>query len=232
MNVAISIDYKKHILTGLLAPAFILISCFLVYLSFIAPYFYQLFFGEYNSKSSSSLLFLVAFTWLVFCIIPYILSIYICQLKPADIGLALPKKLKNTVILTGIAIALLVPFSYFFAGKIPFKLYYSLTEFSLFKFILLHITILPLYYLAEEFFFRGFFFLTLWRMWGWHSFWITDIIFTLAHLTKPIPELLLAIPASVVLNYLTLKTNSIYPAYVVHMLLGVLLNVMVYVNLY
>ena len=83
---------------------------------------------------------------------------------------------------------------------------------------------LPLYYFSEEFFFRGFLFLLLWKKVRWHSFWITDILFAAAHILKPGLEILLCIPASVIFNVLTLYSRSIVPALMVHLIVGMSLN--------
>jgi membrane protease YdiL (CAAX protease family) len=61
----------------------------------------------------------------------------------------------------------------------------------------------------------------------WHSFWITDVLFTFSHLGKPGMEILLCIPASVVFNCLTLGTRSFFPAAVVHFVLGTVLFLVV-----
>ena len=85
----------------------------------------------------------------------------------------------------------------------------------------------PFYYIGEECFFRGFLFLGLWRRVRWHSFWITDVLFTLAHIGKPGLEILLCIPASIIFNCLTLFTRSIVPAVIVHTIMGIMLSILV-----
>ena len=96
------------------------------------------------------------------------------------------------------------------------------------KFILVQLLILPPYYFCEEFFFRGFMFMGLWKKINWHSFWVTDIIFFYSHLGKPPLELIFALPVGIVLNYITLRTKSVYPAIIVHCIAGIFLNSLVY----
>jgi len=76
-----------------------------------------------------------------------------------------------------IGLAILLPWIIFFAHQTEFK-GYSFGTPTLPKYILILGVLFPLYYIGEEFFFRGFLFLGLWKRVGWHSFWITDIIFT------------------------------------------------------
>jgi membrane protease YdiL (CAAX protease family) len=140
--------------------------------------------------------------------------------KLSNLGMRMPQGKAKTVLLVILALAVLTP-SIYLLSKLPdFKSYYSLKHPSLLRMSLM-ITLLPLYYFAEEFFFRGFLFLGLWHRIGWHSFWITEIIFTLSHLHKPVIEILLCIPASVIFNCLSVYTRSFYPALMVHSSIGI-----------
>lgn len=147
--------------------------------------------------------------------------------KPlSHFGLQAPKK-NLSIMLICFFLALLMPYIYFFSQQKSFQLSYSWQHISLFNFLTINFLLMSVYYFAEEFFFRGFLFLSLWEKVRWHSFWITDIIFTLSHLGKPGLEVIFCIPVSIILNGVTLATRSIYPALIIHYSLGVFLNVLV-----
>jgi CAAX protease family protein len=148
-----------------------------------------------------------------------------------DIGIAWPKNKILTVILIIIALSILIPCMIFFAKQNAFQSY-SMGNMSIPTFTLIVTLLFPLYYIGEECFMRGFLFLGLWKRIGWHSFWITDVLFTLFHIGKPIPEVLLCIPASVIFNCLTLFTRSIVPAVIVHSIMGAALSTLVTYQLY
>lgn len=192
------------------------------------PYYYDLFFGVLDTKSMVGVSYIVATGFSSFFIIPWLICKYILKIKLSDVGLVLPKLTFYNGILTLCALSLMLPFAFYFASQPSLHRWYSLSHLHLMPFIFIVVVLQPLYYFAEEFFFRGFLFLTTWRYIGWHSFWVTDVMFYYAHTNKPIPELLLSIPASVLLNYIALKSKSVYPAMFVHGSMGILLNVLVY----
>src|SRR3990167_2372900 len=136
-----------------------------------------------------------------------------------DLGLRIPYIDATTAFLTAAAFIFFIPMVYFLLSSTNVKHFYALTQHSTSE-LWIMMALSPMYYFFEEFFFRGFLFLGLWRRVKWHSFWITDIIFTLSHVGKPMPEILACIPASIVFNILTLYTKSIYPAVLVHGYIG------------
>jgi membrane protease YdiL (CAAX protease family) len=203
-------------------------AALLIFLEMILPYFYNLYFGTYEALNNY--IYFLSYTYVCLLLVPYLVCTHWVKLTASDLGLQFPELTIKNIMMIVIAMGLLVPFSYIFSKQQAFQQYYSFGHISLLKFTLFQIFLLPCYYFAEEFFFRGFLFLSLWRLTGWHSFWITDIIFAYAHMFKPLPEIFLSIPASVIFNYLTLKTKSFYPAILVHGTLGIMLNVMVYTS--
>src|SRR3990167_4166366 len=60
---------------------------------------------------------------------------------------------------------------------------------------------------------------------GYHSFWITSLLFSFFHLTKPMPEILFAFLTSFLFCYLSLKTKSFIPAVIVHYFISLSLNI-------
>jgi membrane protease YdiL (CAAX protease family) len=197
----------------------------------MTPHLYTDYIGAFDSKSMSGFAYIILYSFLIMLLLPYLFSRIVLNANTRDTGWLIPAFNFKNVGLTILALLLMLPFSYLFSKQPQLKIYYSLNNLSIAAFLFVTIFLQPLYYLIEEYFFRGFMFLTIWRYVGWHSFWITDIVFVYAHISKPVPELLLSIPGSVILNYLTLKTKSFLPAVLVHTLLGGLLNILIYFQL-
>jgi uncharacterized protein len=84
-----------------------------------------------------------------------------------------------------------------------------------------------LYYVAEEFLFRGFLFWGLFRRVGVHSFWMTNLLFALLHVGKPAIEIPIAFLAGLLFSYITWRTKSFLPAAVLHFTLAIALNLLV-----
>lgn len=209
------------------APTLIALSIILVLFEFNAPVFYFLQFNRlFNTREMLSFSYLVAYTLLFLFLLPFLIRKYLSNASLRDLGLRFPENKKKTLLLITAALLLLIPVVFYSARFKSIQNVYSLRE-TPFYFLFFLLFAMPPYYFAEEFFFRGFLFLGLWKKIGWHSYWITEVIFTWAHLGKPPLELLLSFPAGMVLNYLTLHTRSIYPAMFVHFIMGALLTILV-----
>jgi membrane protease YdiL (CAAX protease family) len=72
-------------------------------------------------------------------------------------------------------------------------------------------------FVALEFFFRGFALFTLDRAIGKLSIFVLVVPYTMIHFGKPLPEVLGAVVAGVVLGYMALKTRSIWGGVAVHL---------------
>lgn len=202
----------------------------LIFLSFIFIFVeaflaivFSNYFGVFDQTKIFSLFFFLIYSMICFFVFPAALAKFLFKESLSEMGL---KKVDNPLkagILVSLFLFILIPYIIFCAHRSEFH-GYSLGHPSLIKFGLISISFFPLYYFAEEFFFRGFLFISFWKKVRWHSFWITDIIFTFSHIGKPGLEILLCIPVSVMLNILTLSTRSIYPAVIVHSTLGILLS--------
>ncbi len=177
-------------------------------------------------NQATSLIFYIVFSLLLFCTIPAVANKLVFQMDFKSLGLTFPEKKWSSLFLTLLAILIFVASFYFLAKHTDLKTYYTLKNPTFFQ-LMSMIFLFPIYYFAEEFFFRGFLFMGLWRRVRWNSFWITDIIFTLSHIGKPGIEILYCIPASVVFNALTLYSRSIYPAFITHFMLGIINIIMV-----
>ncbi|MBV8802706.1 MAG: CPBP family intramembrane metalloprotease [Gammaproteobacteria bacterium] len=187
---------------------------------------YAKYFGIFNIRNIPGMLFFSMYSLLWLGILPIAFNKWIRRETLYDIGIALPNNRLLAILLIIVALSLLIPFMIFFATQNTFQSY-AFGGLSTFQFIFIITFLFPLYYIGEECFIRGFLFLGLWKRVGWHSFWITDILFTLFHIGKPIPEVLLCIPASVIFNCLTLFTRSVIPAIIVHSTMGAVLSILV-----
>jgi len=158
----------------------------------------------------------------LFVALPLLVNKIILKQPISEIGLQIPKNKDRTVVLTILALAYSVPVFVYLTQHNSFQHYYRFGPTSPIFFISVQFFLFPVYYFAEEVFFRGFVFLTLLKRVGWHSFWISDVLFTMAHIGKPPLEILVSIPASILFNYITLRSRSILPSFFVHTCLGIL----------
>lgn len=208
------------------SPVLILYSISIIMLETDIVPIYTKWFGVFDTTHIAPLVFMIIY----FLLFSFGMSVFYIQFLMRkninDFGLRFPKNKKLAIALTASALLFLVPYITYCATKTSFH-GYSLGSPSIPKFMFITGVLFPLFYFSEEFFFRGFLFISLWNRLGWHSFWITDIIFTVAHLGKPWLEVLLCIPASIIFNALTLVTRSILPAFVVHCSMGIILSTLV-----
>lgn len=203
-------------------PIFFIFSIFTLYWQMRTPAYFIHSFNLTDPSQLSLLIVIQVFSsFIFFCIVPAFVSRFFYTVKLKDLGLKFPAKNLKTLFATIFAFLLLVPTIYYLTKLPSVKSFYTLHQINIIEIVTIAI-FFPFYYFSEEFYFRGFLFLSLWERVGIHSFWITDIVFTLAHIGKPGMEILLCIPASVVFNCLTLYTKSIFPAIFVHSSMGVL----------
>lgn len=216
--------FQKTLITFSKVSALLVFSLLLLFLEFSIPVFYHKFFHvNYNAKQIPDLIFYISGTILFFILIPAIINPIFFREKLRDLGLRLPHKKIEAILLSMVALVILVPVVLFLAKQHQLREFYSLGHPGALKLFFILVVIFPLYYFCEEFFFRGFLLVHLWKNVRWHSLWITDIIFTLAHVTKPLMEIIIALPAGIIFAYLALRTKSIFPSMFVHYCLGVLM---------
>ncbi len=72
------------------------------------------------------------------------------------------------------------------------------------------------HFFALEFFFRGFMLNSLKGRFGMYSIFIMCIPYCMIHFGKPMPETIAAIVAGIVLGYLSLRSNSIFLGFLIH----------------
>lgn len=218
----------RRYMTLFLKSSYLLItvSLILFYHSTNTLIVYAHYFGSHDVRNIPGMTFFAFYNLFCLGILSILFNRWVRRESLKDIGIAWPKNKVFTIILMLLALSFLIPFMIYFAKQNAFQ-DYSMRQMSVPSFIVITAVLFPIYYIGEECFMRGFLFLGLWKRVGWHSFWITDVLFTLFHLGKPIPEVLLCIPASVIFNFLTLFTRSVVPAIIVHSIMGATLSTLV-----
>ncbi len=141
----------------------------------------------------------------------------------SDFGFKLPqnglKKAEIFLITLTILLAL-----YFLLKQASIQNYYSLYWQKMSASLIIFNLTAFLYYLSEEFLFRGFLLFSLWEKVKLNSILISAIIFSLLHLTRPLPEIFFAFFYSIVMGYVSIKTKSFLPSALLHFILSVLVN--------
>lgn len=218
------ISFAIHSLHKILQSAFVLsvIALILLCLEFSTPSAFSFIFDHtYNPQKITNLAFFISYTVICFLLLPIIINKFLYKEKLSNLGLISPKNKLLAATLTFLAILIFVPIMVLLAKQESFRAYYSINNPDLGRLTFLQLVIFPMYYYCEEFFFRGFLLLNLWKKVKWHSLWITDIIFIFAHISKPLAEIMMALPVGIVFAFLTLTTRSIYPSIIVHYCMGI-----------
>lgn len=199
-----------------------LTAVFLTILSVIPPLAFGL-----RSMDPFANLVQAAAAILCLIIVPLLIVRYLFKGNPADYGWRLPEKGSKPVATTLLVLVPLVLLMAGIAHAPGFKEYYE-RPLSAEPGILFVMFLVPAaYYAAEEFLFRGFLLMPLWRSLRLGGIALSLALFTLLHLGKPALELALAALIGVLLCWLSLRTKSFVPAAIVHYVIAVALNVLV-----
>jgi membrane protease YdiL (CAAX protease family) len=208
-------------------PVFLIFAFIFLYSNMLSPMFYPHSLGTYDGRVASGIIFLTLMSWVFLFTAPALYAKLFFQESPRDFGMRMPADKLKALLWFIAALCILEPYFIYFSKLTSFHQYYTVDPMYFPQLLFLNFLVFPLQYIAEEFFFRGFLFIGIWRKVRWHSFWITDVLFTFAHMGKPGLEILLCIPASIVFNALTLLTRSIYPAIILHTTLGISLCLLI-----
>jgi len=171
-----------------------------------------------------------SFFFLLF-IIPFLTARFIMGLSPRDLGMRVGDK-GFGLLFAAIALLLLVVPAAVLAASMPdVRLEYPLA-----KIIMVRTDLIPFYevayvltyYVAWEFFFRGFMLFPLARAFGGVSaVLIQTIPSCLIHVGKPHGEFVGSILAGLILGGLALRTGSIWYGLFLHATLGVMVDILV-----
>ncbi len=204
----------------------VVISSVLVFLSSLLAFFF-LRHGFFDKNSVAFSLIIALSADVCMFVLPALEIKFVFRKKLEDFGVCLPKERSRAIKLTLLTLAVFVPIL-FLLGMLPsFQKYYTIDH-SLGGFFFVEVLASALYFFAEEFMFRGFLFFGLWEKLRIHTFWVTNLLFALFHLSKPSGEVLFAFFVGLALSNLSYRTKSILPAVSVHFILAAVLNVIIY----
>jgi len=165
-------------------------------------------------------------TFFLLFIVPIVIARFIDKNGLSEIGLAIGdwrKGLRWTAILFACMLPAVIAASFLPAFK---KMYPSADEAanSLLAFVAFEAFML-LYFIAWEFFFRGYMLFTLEKMMGRVAILVQMVPFALLHNLKPEPEALGAIVAGIVLGYFALATRSFLYCALLHFLVALSMDI-------
>lgn len=170
--------------------------------------------------SPTILAFQSFFAMLVF---PFLIIRFVLKDNPRHFGWRMPEDKKRAVFLSLSVILVFLPFVFLFSTLESFGGFYG-TSASFFDFVFLSVVLSAIYYVSEEFLFRGFLFWGLFSKIGRHSFWVSSLVFALLHFSKPILEIPFAFFAGLLMSYLSFKTKSFLPSAAAHFATALILN--------
>jgi len=177
----------------------------------------------------------VLFQWSSFFILALVIPLALSRIPPAytlkEMGLQWGDR-RFGLIFTATALVVLIIPSAFLAARMPdVRLEYPLATAVTIRGDLLVVyeaAYVLVYYLAWEFFFRGFMLFPLARVFGGvNAILIQTIPSCLVHIGKPESEVTGSIIAGIILGTLALRTGSIWYGWILHATLGVLVDLLV-----
>ena len=171
--------------------------------------------------------FVLAFSSLVFMLsIPLFFGKHILGKNTGEFGFCIPQNSGVAMKLAIICLLIFMPIVFILSKEHSVQNFYLIKNgFGIF-FILATIS-RGIYYIGEEFLFRGFMFFGLWDKIKIHSLWVTSLVFALLHMGKPVEEIFFSFFLSLSLCFISLKTKSFLPSFVIHFVLAITLNVLV-----
>lgn len=94
--------------------------------------------------------------------------------------------------------------------------------------VLAWVLLYGLYYVAFEFFYRGFLQRVVANAWGVpQGIWVQTVAATLVHLGKPMSEVIAAFPASLIFGLIAQRSRSILPTTLIHLAIGLTIDLSV-----
>lgn len=170
------------------------------------------------------------FALIFFLGVPLALIRYVYKERAADYGWQLPPRPAEACLYGAVVLVLLcIPLA-FLADSPQFTSYYRIEGYALPEAFFFVFLLTSIYFVAEEFMFRGFFFFALKKKVGVWAVAVDALVFGLLHFGKPHLEMYIAFFAAASLSFLTLRTNSALPAAVVHFLMATFFTV--YITLF
>ncbi len=197
------------------------------------PEFFPKYFPQFNSDS---LLHYYDRIWqfgvffVLMFIIPFLIVKIIFSERWSDYGLTLGDWKKGLPLLLLIPLVI-TPIIYFAAQMPDVRSEYPLSKllFSHKELILgYEVLYVLLYYIAWEFFFRGFLLFGLAKKWGvWNAILIQTISSCLIHIGKPEGEIIGSIIVGILFGLIAWRTKSIWYVFALHAAIGVLTDLFI-----
>ncbi len=216
----------------------ILIS--LIYFLIGTPAFYENYLGTFTEGGKFGFLapslYQFAVTLVLFFLLPILIVTGVLREKPADYGWQSGNRKTGWLVLTwGVPLVLLM--AWLSSAKPEFKDHYpifisQISDFTLqgqniTVFILYEFTYI-FYYIGWEFFFRGFALFGLKDEIGVApALLFQAVLSTLLHISKPTPELIVALPGGIIFGLVALRCRSLKSVIIAHWLLGFSLDLFI-----
>lgn len=150
---------------------------------------------------------------------PLIFGMLVTRLSPKKMGLGLGNY-RYWIPVSLIFLALVLPFVYGVSSMGDFQKFYRARNFLFGKYFIETLLMLT----GWEFFFRGFMTLGLKDTLKEGSILFQMVPFTLLHMGKPLVECIACIPAGLFWGYVCYKSESFWPALIMHMAVNVTLK--------
>ena len=232
-NISDFLDFKKSDI-----KTYILLLSAPLLLSLYRYHGYAQYFGRYfPGMTSNSLYDLYAHFYqfsvffLLLFVIPLLLIKFVFKEPLRSYGLSVGDYKSGLLISLAATLILIVPITYFGSAMSDVRSEYPLAKILLQRrdLIFFYESIYVIfYYIAWEFFFRGFLLFGLKDRFGaFNAILIQTISSCLVHIGKPEGEILGAIVFGIILGYIALRTKSIWYVFIIHAAMGVLTDLFI-----
>lgn len=215
----------------------------LIYFLVGTPSFYEKYLGSFTEGGTFGFLapslYQFAVTLVLFFFLPMMLIKNILHEKPRNYGWQAGDSRAGWLVLSW-GIPLVLVMAWFSSSQPEFRQQYPLfiSKLSTFPLKGQNITVFILYeftyifyYIGWEFFFRGFALFGLKDSMGATGALIFQaVISTLLHLSKPMPELIMALPGGIIFGLVAFRCRSIRAVIIAHWLLGFALDLSILIS--
>lgn len=181
--------------------------------------------GSFESTAA-----LTASALFFFIALPLLYTKYVLRVPFTAVGWRIPEKISEALRLSLYVLVPHVVVLSVFSFVPAFQKFYAFPATAGVSNLAFIVPFSILYYAAEEFLFRGFFFLSLEKISVWGAYAANAVLFALLHLGKPSLEIAFSVASALVLCWLTKRTGSFLPAALVHFSIAVFLNVLIYLH--
>ena len=175
------------------------------------------------------------FAWMINQVILLLLFPIIILLfykkSPRAFGIQIKEIGKFWYFIIGASIFIII-LTYFVSKGSDFQEVYPMYKYGLqdFKLLLIYELIFLIYLFSWEFFFRGYLLFGLEKKFGNYTILIQLVPFVLMHFAKPPLEIYSSILGGIILGVVALKTRSMVPCWILHLLFSLPMDFFVFLN--